>query len=129
MNTPSTVPRQQRRLCDAIGEAISVTWADVMPHSDEGLIQVEYGPGTDNQIEWLKVWSSTQRGHWNLVCEYWMAEHPFGNIGLQFAAGYHSDVLGQSLNLIMQHQRQFASPDKGSLSLIQVYPPAAAKNG
>jgi hypothetical protein len=127
MNSPTTFPRQQRRLCDAIGEALSVTWADVMPQPDKGLIQVEYEPGSEHSIDWLKVWSSTKRGHWNLVCEYWMAEHPFGKAGLQFASGYHSDVLGESLRLIMQHQPQFASPE-GSLNLIQVYPPAAAEN-
>ena len=129
MNAPTTIARQQRRLRDAIGEAISVTWAEVMPQCDKGLIHVEYEPGPKHPIEWLKVWSTTTRGHWNLVCEYWMNEHPLGKIGLQFAAGYHSDGLGESLKLIMQHQRQFTAPEKGSLNLIQVYPPAAAKTG
>jgi hypothetical protein len=56
-----------------------------------------------------------------------MGEHPFGEIGLQFAGGYHSDGLRESLNLIMQHQRKFVPPESGLLGLIQVYPPSASQ--
>jgi hypothetical protein len=130
MNTLTTtfpLPPQRRWLCDAIGEAVSVSWADVMPQSDEGLIHVEYEAGSERFLNWLKVWSSTNRGHWSLVCEYWMDEHSFGETGPQFADGYHSDGLGESLKLIMQHQRKFVPPESGLLGLIQVYPPSGSQ--
>lgn len=121
----SSDPRQRRLLRDVIGEALTVSWADVMPRSDAGLIHVEYESGSEDAIDWLKVWSSTKWGYWSLVCEYWTREHPFGEIGLQFGTGYHSDGLGESLKLIMQHQHQFTPPENGSPDLIQVYPPSA----
>ena len=121
----SSDARQRRLLRDVIGEALSVSWADVMPRSDAGLIHVEYESGSQDAIDWLKVWSSTKWGYWNLVCEYWSREHMFGEIGLQFATGYHSDGLSESLKLIMQHQHKFIPLETGSHGLIQVYPPSA----
>jgi hypothetical protein len=126
-NVNSSDPRQRRLLCDVIGEALSVSWADVMPRSDAGLIHVEYESGPQSPIDWLKVWSSTRWGYWSLVCEYWTREHTFGEIGLQFATGYHSDGLSESLKLIVQHQHKFTPPETGSPGLIQVYPPSASE--
>jgi hypothetical protein len=86
---------------------------------------VEYESGSQDAIDWLKVWSSTKWGYWSLVGEYWMRGHSSGKIGLQFGTGYHSDGLSESLKLIMQHQHKFTPPENGSLGLIQVYPPSA----
>lgn len=120
-------PALMRPLRDVIGEAVAVSWCDVMPDSASGLLHVEYElerQGT--AIEWLKVWSSNEWGYWDLVCEYWMHEHPFGTIGMSFAHGHNSAGLARYLDSIMQNQHMFKPPDDLlSLGLIQVYPPDA----
>lgn len=124
MTSTHSETRELHSLRDAISEAVSVSWGDVMPGSD-GLIHVEYQSGPHDAIDQLKIWASTERGHWNLVCEYWMHEHPFGDRGLRFGTGYHSASLGQSLTAIMQRQQMFAPPRAQAHGLIQVYPSAA----
>jgi hypothetical protein len=76
------------------------------------------------------VWSCNHWGYWDLICEYWMHEHPFGTIGLSFANGHSSAGLAQYLDSIMQNQHMFKLPESaGSAGLIQVYPPDAPSTG
>lgn len=122
-NSPQ--PSQLRQLRDVLGESVAVNWNDIMPDTAIGLVHVEYDSGK-GEVEWLKVWSSNEWGHWDLICEYWMHEHPFGTIGLSFANGHSSAGLAQYLGSIMQNQHMFKlAGNKTSFGLIQVYPPDA----
>jgi len=122
MTSTHSEPRELRSLRDAISKAVSDNWGDVMPGRDAGLIHVEYQSGPQESIDQLKVWASTERGRWNLVCEYWMHEHPLGERGLRFGTGYYSAGLGESLTGIMQRQQMFAPAKAQPRGLIQVYP-------
>lgn len=117
---------QLRQLRDALGESVVVNWNDLMPDRAFGLIHVEYESGKEQSIGWLKIWSSRQWGHWDLICEYWMHEHPSGTIGLTFANGHRSAGFAEDLESIMQNQHMFELPNNGrSCGLIQIYPPDA----
>ena len=97
-----------------------------MPNSSSGLMHVEYQLEEQGTIAFLRLWSSIKRGYWDLVCEYWMHEHPFGPIGLRFSAGRNSACLAQHIDAIMQNQEMFKAVDgRQSRGLIQVFPPDA----
>lgn len=75
----------------------------------------------------MKVWASTIRGDWNLVCEYWMPADISNKSGLRFGTGYKPAGLARALESIMQHREAFlpgAAP--GSDSMIQVHRPTEA---
>ncbi len=110
-----------------LADALVLNWNDLMPETDSGLIHVEYHVEPLGSVEYMKVWASTVRGYWKLVCEHWMHRDMTHQGGLRFNNGYKSDQLGKMLETIMQHQEIFlvdAAPGKDRM--IQVQPPTEA---
>lgn len=111
-------------LRDALSEALLASWNDVMPQVDKGLIHIEYESQEHQPIDWIRIFSSTTWGYWNLICTYSMHQQPLGSTGLSFGPGYQSATLSKSLERIMQHQQMFAPPETAQHGLIQVSPPS-----
>jgi hypothetical protein len=95
-----------------------------MQAAESGLIHVEYQPEPDHSLKYLKVWLSTTRGYWKLVCEYWMGVSSFQHpSGISFSNGYYSSGLAQMLEFVMQYQDMFMRPSNPCYEgLVQIYP-------
>jgi hypothetical protein len=121
----TSIPRgtptiQMQRILES---AVILSWKD-LPSSQQGLIQIEYVPGT--HLSYLKIWQLTGKGEWSLVCEHWLSHHPAvaTDDGTTFSNGYHSASLAAMLHVIMRHQDHFApSLRPGGLSSTQVQLP------
>ena len=118
----TTIPRatpmiQMHRILES---AVILSWKDLLRPSQRGLIQIEYVPGI--HISYLKIWQLTGKGEWSLVCEHWLSHRPAvaTEDGTTFSNGYHSTGLAAMLQVIMQHQDQFAPLRPGSPSSTQV---------
>jgi hypothetical protein len=95
-----------------------------MRAAESGLIHIDYGFSPRDSIAYLKLWTSTARGHWYLACEYWMSASSFHPSGIHFERGYKSDDLAHNLEWIMQHQDAFSPPPNlGRNGLIQIQTP------
>ncbi len=95
-----------------------------MPELASGQIHIEYHVEAMGSVEFLKIWASTIRGYWNLVCERWMLGGNSHQGGLHFTNGYNSDRLAKMLDTIMQHQAIFfLGAASGKDRMIQVHPP------
>jgi hypothetical protein len=104
--------------------AVVLSWQDLLQAGTPTSVHVEYHMGDEHALEYLKVWSSTTRGHWYLICEYWMDASPSHPAGLHFSNGYSSRRLGKFLNLAMRHQDTSCDPaDAPGDGLVQIYPP------
>lgn len=105
--------------------AVALNWKDLTTSDEPTSIQVEYHVGSDRSLEYLKCWSSTQRGYWHLVCEYWMKSGPTHQSGLTFNGSIYSADFDWMLNAIMQHQAAFPpSSSDFSDGLIQISRPS-----
>lgn len=113
---------QAARLDHALSYAVVQSWDELMPDSASGLIQIEYQTGDDGSIEFLKVWASTIRGYWKLVCEFWMRPLWSHAIGLRFSNDYHCAEFARTLEAVMGHEDAF-SKLPAQHGLIQIYPP------
>ena len=121
----TSIPRatpiiQMRRTLES---AVILSWKDLLRPSQRGLIQVEYVPGI--HISYLKIWQLTGKGEWSLVCEHWLSHRlaVATDDGTTFSNGYYSAGLAAMLQVIMQHQDQFAPLRPGSPSSTQVHLP------
>src|SRR5690242_4019010 len=90
--------------------AVTLSWKDLATSFAPLAMQVEYRRRPDRALEHLKLWSSASRGHWNLVCEYWMHATPSHSQGITFTETYSSAGLTLMLDAIMQNQQSFAVP-------------------
>jgi hypothetical protein len=128
MTAATHLPASEPIQVDAIlSDALVLNWGDLMPERTSGLIHIEYHVEPLGSVEYMKVWASTIRGHWNLICEHWMRWDTSHQSGLHFRNGYKSDGLTRMLDTIMQRQEIFligAAPGKDRM--IQVYPPTDA---
>ena len=60
-------PVPQPKLLNQILEStVALNWKDLTKKA-EAFILVEYLIGVERSIDYLRVWSSTARGYWNLV--------------------------------------------------------------
>ena len=104
--------------------AIILGWTDVVRDATSGLLHLEYAFAPDGSLDCLKLWSSVSRGHWRLVCTYWMSPSALHGSGLHFEDGFRSDGLAQNLEFIMRHQPAFVpSPNFGRTGLLQIQSP------
>lgn len=95
-----------------------------MHGAQTGLIHVEYAFAPTGSLDYLKVWSSTTRGHWFLAGEYWMSESTFHSTGIRFDNGYESEDLAHILEFVMRHQSEFGlATDRGRQGLLQISTP------
>jgi hypothetical protein len=117
--------QQEDQSLDLVLEsAIVVSWAELMRSAETGLVHIEYGFAANGTLDYLKVWSSISRGHWLLVCEYWMSTSRFHSTGVHFENGYRSEGLAHILESVMQHQTSFSLPaDLGRQGLLQIQTP------
>ncbi len=120
-NSPAAVSLPWK---DVLSNALVFNWNDLIPESAAGQIQIEYHVGLAGGVEFLKVWGATIRGHWELICSYWMHSGSSSQSGLQFANGHKSDTFRGVLDSIMQHQELFrVETAPGADCMIQVSPP------
>ena len=123
-----SIARTERvQIARVLESAVVLSWRDLQHRSKEGLVHVEYGTAPEPSLQYLKVWLSTTRGTWDLICEYWMSS---GSLklpaaGLTFSNGYHSADLAVMLEQMMQHHDGFPDSLSGecSVNLIQVQSP------
>jgi hypothetical protein len=110
--------------------AIVASWEDLTNGTEPVLIHVEYNLTAGGTVDDLRIWSSIARGHWLLVCEYWMSASNSHSSGVRFDNGYHSEGLAHTLAFVMQHQNAFAlPPNLGRPGLLQIPRPTEAEIG
>jgi hypothetical protein len=115
-------PMQTARLDRTLEYAVVQSWDELMPDSNSGLIHIEYQTGSDGSVDFLSVWTSTIRGHWNRVCEFWMKPLWSHATGLGFSSDPHSVDFAHTLELVMGRENAFLKlPDQHGL--IQIHPP------
>ena len=120
-NSSAVVPLP---LKDMLADALVSNWNELMSESVASQVQIEYHVGPAGSIEFLKVWGAAIRGHWDLVCSYWMYPSSSRQSGLQFANGQRSDTFRGMLDSIMQNQELFrVETAPGADGMIQVSPP------
>jgi hypothetical protein len=88
--------------------AIVANWRDLMHGTQSGLIQVEYSYAPSGTLDYLRVWTSINRGCWLLAYAYRASASGSHNAGVHFENGYQSEGLAQILEIVMQHQNAFA---------------------
>ena len=117
-------PNKNQNLEQILESAVVVSWADLMHGAQTGLMHIEYGFGPLGTLDYLKFWSSITRGHWLLVCEYWMSASTLHSTGVRFENGYQSKGLAHILESVMQHQNSFVLPEnRGRQGLLQILTP------
>ena len=116
--------QQTSELLDRILEsAVVLNWKDLTQNPKAGLIHVEYHIGVERSIDYLRVWSSTVRGYWSLVCH--CSVGPDSSSTLRFGNGHRPRELGTSLEAIMTHQGTFPHDCAANTDhLLQVGPPS-----
>ena len=124
--TDSRPVNSQDKSLDRILEcAVALNWKDLTKPDEATSIQVEYRAAASHLLDYLKLWSSTQRGHWRLICEYWMQSSDTHQSGATFHDGIYSADLAWMLDTIMQHQGSFPPSSSDFLNgLIQVSRPS-----
>jgi hypothetical protein len=104
--------------------AVVVSWADLMPGTQAGLIHIEYGFAAGGTLDYLNFWSSITRGQWLLACDYWMSASTSHSAGVHFHNGYRPEGLAHILESVMQHQTAFSLPGNlGRQGLLQISTP------
>jgi hypothetical protein len=117
-------PEKNPSLERVLASAVVVSWSDLMRGAKNGLIHIEYGFAPSGTLDSLQVWSSITRGHWLLVCSFWMSASNFHETGIRFDNGYQSEGLAHILESVMQHQTAFLLPaDLGRQGLLQIATP------
>jgi hypothetical protein len=119
MNLPGSI-----RIDSILESAVQACWTELMPAADAGAIQIEHGAQSDDSLQYLKFWSSTKRGHWELICEQWFTAAWAHLPGLQFFGGHHSENFGRALEAVARSQSAFAKGSgQGRGGFILVTPP------
>jgi len=109
--------------------AIVASWKGLTNGAQPELIHIEYN-FAGGTLDDLRIWSSLTRGHWLLLCEYWMCASDSHSNGVRFDNRYHSEGLAHILEFVMQHQNDFAlPPNLGRPGLLQIPPPTEAEIG
>lgn len=104
--------------------AVTLNWEDFTTRFIPVAMQIEYRSGPDCWLEYLKVWSSASRGHWNLVCEYRVHATAAHLQGVTFNDSYSSAGLTRMLDAIMHNQQAFAVASSNSGNgLVHIVPP------
>ena len=117
--SPEATPLDQ-----VLESAVAIHWNELARGPNPGLIHLEYHIGDGGFIDVLRIWSSTARGHWSLVCHCSINSDLSST--LMFRNGYEARDLGATITAIMKHQSEF--PHKCVVNtdyLVQVGPPSA----
>jgi hypothetical protein len=115
---------------EQILEAATVaSWKELTNSAEPELIHIEYN-FAGSTLDDLRIWSSITRGHWLLICGYWMSASDSHSSGMRFDNGYHSEGLARTLEFVMQRQNAFAlPPNLGRPGLLQIPRPTEAEIG
>lgn len=107
--------------------AVVLSWKDLLQASEKGLVHVEYGTAPEPSLQYVKIWLSTAKGAWDLICEYWMSPGSTGvrPSGITFSKGHYSAGLEQMLDQMMQHRDGFTNSlcEDSGVKMIQVQSP------
>lgn len=90
---------ENQSLEQILESAIVASWKDLTNGVHSGLLHIEYNFAPGGTLDDLRIWSSLTRGHWLLVCEYWMSASNAHSSGVRFETGYHQKVWHTALNL------------------------------
>jgi hypothetical protein len=121
-------PTENHTLEQILEYAIVASWKDLTHAAQPGLIHIEYNFAAGGTLDDLRILSSITRGHWLLVCEYWMSASNSHSRGVRFENGYHSEGLAHTLEFVMKRQNAFVlPPNLGRPGLIQIPPPTEAE--
>lgn len=103
-----TIPISTVSLDDVLTDAVLMHWQE-FGASNGTLLHIEYHRLPLNKgLEYLKVWSSTVYGTWDLVCQYWMVgDHRGRPPGITVHPPFYSASLGRVIGAIMQNQSCF----------------------
>ena len=120
-----TLPKVE--ISDLLESAVMLSWNELLKSSPRGLVHVEYGTAPEPSLQYVKIWLSTPRGAWNLICEYWISSgfKSAPPAGLTFSNGFHSAALAEILDATMHARQGFMGSLSGdsSVSLIIVHSP------
>lgn len=107
--------------------AVMLSWNELLKSSPGGRVHIEYGTAPEPSLQYVKIWLSTRRGSWNLICEYWISSgfKSAPPAGLTFSNGFHSAALAEILDATMHARQGFMGSLSGdsSVSLIIVHSP------
>ncbi len=107
--------------------AVALNWNALASTNEATALQIQYRIGPGRSVDYLKLWSSTTRGVWNLVCEYWMQSSSGHESGTTFNGGYYSRDFTWMLDTIMQHQPEFLPGPRDFVDgLVQINRPTDA---
>jgi hypothetical protein len=119
---------ENHTLAQILESAIVASWEDLTNGTQPGLIHIEYDLTAGGTVDDLRIWCSITRGHWLLICKYWMYASNSHSSGVRFDNGYHSEGLARTLEFVMQHQNAFAlPPNLGRPGLVQIPRPSGAE--
>lgn len=119
---PNAKVIQTARLDNALELAVTQNWSEFMSGTRAELVHIEYQTDDHGSLEFLKVWDSDARGHWDLICEIWLRALWSNVVGMRFANDYSSPALAHALDLATADGTS-NSYLPGHHRLIQVYPP------
>jgi hypothetical protein len=112
---------------EILESAIVASWESLTNGAQPELIHIEYNFAAGT-LDDLRIWSSLTRGHWLLVCEYWMSASGSHRSGVRFDNGYYSEGLAHIIEFVMQRQNAFALPaNVGRPGLLQIPRPTEAE--
>jgi hypothetical protein len=121
--------KRKRTTIDRILEcAVTVNWQDLTKTQDNSSMRMEYLTGPQNSLEYLKLWSCSERGYWNLLAEYWMQSTIEHRRGTTFSRGNYSADLVRMLDAVMRHQEDFLAPSPDFPDgLVQIKKPSTTE--
>jgi hypothetical protein len=126
MTAVPTPPALDIQLDRILESAVVLNWKDLVPAPTGGLLQIEYHIGGSGSVDSLKMWGSTTRGYWSLICDY--SINPGWSNGPRFTNGFHSRDLGRLLESIIMNQEMFRhGSGPNSNVVVQVEPPTAGE--
>lgn len=103
--------------------AVMINWTDLVRGTTPGQVHIEYHIGEERLVDNVRIWSSTARGYWSLVCH--CSIDPDLSCTLHFRNGYQAGNFGDLLSAIMKHQYEFLHKGTANANyLVQVGPPS-----
>ena len=127
MNSVVTMPRNARHRVDQLLEcAVILNWDDFADADPSTLVHIEYERNSERPLTRVKVWSSTVRGVWTLICEYRRDTRSELAPGLFFGKGFASEGLATMLGAVIRNQSAcLATPEtfRSGSGLVQVGTP------
>lgn len=104
--------------------AVILAWEDFVKVAPPCSVRIEYVNEPKTPLDSLSVWFDKAGGYDDRVCDYRKGISSAHPPEINFAKGFHSEVLAQTLDFIMEHQDQFTSrPDAGRHGLVLIHPP------